>query len=61
MSLPHNDALRELIANMRAMAARYRKGAGGVSEFQADEFRQLAESCEQSANELDAILRQKGG
>ena len=60
-SLPQHDALRTLIASQRSMAARYRKSADQADAYQAEEYRQLAESSEQSANELDEILRQKGG
>jgi hypothetical protein len=43
------------------MAARYRTWAAQAGAHQAEEFRQLAESSEQSANELEEILRQKSG
>ena len=54
------SALGELIDKMRSMAADYRKWANETSGFKADEFRQLAESSEHSANELDKVLRQQG-
>lgn len=60
-NVPQQDALRALIANLRAMAARYRKWADQAGAYQAEEFRQLAESSEQSAEELEEVLRQKGG
>lgn len=62
LSVPQNDGLRALIENLRAMADRYRKWASGAAtEYQAEEFRQLADSSEQSANELAEILRQEDG
>jgi hypothetical protein len=57
--VPQHQALSELIAHLRAAAARYRKWANQAGVYQAEEFRQLADSSEQSANELEEILRQK--
>ena len=53
-------ALPELIQNMRAMAARYRKWADEASsENQAEEFCRLADSSEATAFELEGLLRRK--
>ena len=59
-ALPNDKHLRELIDNLRAMAVRYRKWAEQANKYQAEEFLQLADSSEQSANELEEILRRKG-
>jgi len=42
------------------MALRYREWAEQANKYQAEEFLQLADSSEQSANELEEILRRKG-
>jgi len=41
------------------MADRYRKWAEESSGSKAEEFRQLADSSERSANELDELLRRE--
>ena len=51
--------LRELIDNLRAMAVRYREWAKQANKYQAEEFLRLADSSEQSADELEEILRRK--
>ena len=53
-------ALPQLIRNMRAMAARYRKWADEASsKFQAEEFCKLADSSDATADQLEEILRRK--
>jgi len=53
-------ALPELIRNMRAMAARYRKWADEASsKTQAKEFRRLADSSDATADQLEVLLRRK--
>jgi hypothetical protein len=59
LNLPQNDALRGLVRKIRDMAVRYRKWAGEASGSAAEEFDQLADSSEHSANELEALLRRE--
>ncbi len=60
-NVPQQNALRALIANVRTMAARYRNWADQASAYQVEEFRQLADASEQSANELEEMLRRTSG
>ena len=60
-TLTDDKHLRELIDKMRAMAVRYRKWADQADPYHADEFLKLADSSEQSADDLEEILRGKSG